>query len=473
MIRSVDAPDTASPAKPRKHPRSVRLLLDAAKQLMTDGDMAGVTIDDLVRIADVSRRSFHNHYHGKRELVEHVKAEVRAEIEASIDEANLGVTDMPSALVGALVATFRHALEHRIGQRLILDLGPGAADPANPRNSRLVGYLRAGCEAGHFDLPSIDAGLALVLALIGMSLVRLEHIGDEREAARRYIESACVQLLRGLGQRRDSAQRVVGQVLVKLMDARPRRPVTLSPGTTRLRAAGLARPVGHRAAAGPLANTSAEPAPGSTRTSSVRRALLDAGKRLLSQGLYGEASIDDIVTEAGVAKGSFYNHFSSRDELLRAVVAVVKNELKDLINQAATGIEDAATRIAMGLLRSFAYGLSNSLGCQVMLHITPDVADPGAEVNEGLALNVRRGTASGVLKVESEDVAILHLLGLSDFGLARLLDMTDEFQRSRDLMKHITLLALRGLGVESRHRAAVVDKALAVVVDAQRRAGPG
>jgi AcrR family transcriptional regulator len=57
-------------------------------------------------------------------------------------------------------------------------------------------------------------------------------------------------------------------------------------------------------------------------------------ERLLSEGLaafssrgYFEVSIDDVCRAAGIAKGSFYRHFSSKEELLFAAVDAASTQL--------------------------------------------------------------------------------------------------------------------------------------------------
>jgi AcrR family transcriptional regulator len=51
-----------------------------------------------------------------------------------------------------------------------------------------------------------------------------------------------------------------------------------------------------------------------------RQALLDAGARAIAeQGLPG-ARIDDISMAAGLAKGTVYNHFASKDALFEAIL---------------------------------------------------------------------------------------------------------------------------------------------------------
>jgi AcrR family transcriptional regulator len=52
----------------------------------------------------------------------------------------------------------------------------------------------------------------------------------------------------------------------------------------------------------------------------TRRALLDAGARAFAERGYHETPIDSVSELAGVAKGTIYNYFSSKQELLHAVV---------------------------------------------------------------------------------------------------------------------------------------------------------
>jgi len=59
---------------------------------------------------------------------------------------------------------------------------------------------------------------------------------------------------------------------------------------------------------------------------SRRTALLDAAKRRFARRGYHRTSIDDIIDEAGIARGTFYLHFESKraifDELVAELLAV-------------------------------------------------------------------------------------------------------------------------------------------------------
>lgn len=70
----------------------------------------------------------------------------------------------------------------------------------------------------------------------------------------------------------------------------------------------------------------------------TRTALLDAAAQAFAEHGYHQASIDSVSQLAGVAKGTIYNYFSSKDDVLRALV----QEACQLATDAATATPDQA-----------------------------------------------------------------------------------------------------------------------------------
>lgn len=47
--------------------------------------------------------------------------------------------------------------------------------------------------------------------------------------------------------------------------------------------------------------------------------ILDTAQRLFSEKGYGKCTINDIINEIGIAKGTFYHYFKSKEEVLNAI----------------------------------------------------------------------------------------------------------------------------------------------------------
>jgi TetR/AcrR family fatty acid metabolism transcriptional regulator len=70
----------------------------------------------------------------------------------------------------------------------------------------------------------------------------------------------------------------------------------------------------------------------------TRQALLDAGAQEFAERGYHQTPIDSVAEKAGVAKGTIYNYFSSKEELLRALI----QHACELATDAAIATPDSA-----------------------------------------------------------------------------------------------------------------------------------
>ena len=80
-----------------------------------------------------------------------------------------------------------------------------------------------------------------------------------------------------------------------------------------------------------------------------RNALLDAGQRLLSTADLARISVNAIVAEAGMAKGSFYQHWPSRVEYMRALHARFHDQLEESIGAAVADLPHGRDRLELGM----------------------------------------------------------------------------------------------------------------------------
>jgi len=71
-------------------------------------------------------------------------------------------------------------------------------------------------------------------------------------------------------------------------------------------------------------------------TEHTRLALLAAATRLFADRGYAQTSIDDVVALARVTRGALYHHFSSKQDIFRAVCDAEDHKVVDRVREAAS-----------------------------------------------------------------------------------------------------------------------------------------
>ena len=77
------------------------------------------------------------------------------------------------------------------------------------------------------------------------------------------------------------------------------------------------------------------------RNAWTKRRIFDAATKIVGKYGYAEASVARITEEAGVAQGTFYNHFENRQELLDQLLPKIGTDMVGFI-RARTGTANAA-----------------------------------------------------------------------------------------------------------------------------------
>ncbi len=81
-----------------------------------------------------------------------------------------------------------------------------------------------------------------------------------------------------------------------------------------------------------------------------RQELIDIAEELFSERGYEETTVSDIVGAAGLAQGTFYHYFRSKEELLEAIADHLGGELDELIERL---VDDEDLSAVEKLLRLF------------------------------------------------------------------------------------------------------------------------
>jgi AcrR family transcriptional regulator len=87
---------------------------------------------------------------------------------------------------------------------------------------------------------------------------------------------------------------------------------------------------------------------GREKRARTKAQLITAAKALFSERPWESVTVDEVVNDAGVAKGTFYGHFNDMNELAAAVADELIQSFDELIQPQRRSMSDPLVRIAFG-----------------------------------------------------------------------------------------------------------------------------
>lgn len=185
----------------------------------------------------------------------------------------------------------------------------------------------------------------------------------------------------------------------------------------------------------------------SPRAARTRSALIDAGFDLLVERPIDAIPINDIVAQAGVAKGSFFNHFADKQDFANAIATEVRLELEALVAQANAGITNPVERIASGMRVGADFAISHPKRTAVLLRGQANSTMRGHPLNSGLVSDFADALALGQLRPEAAESGVLFWLGLCQALMANLVERRPNRDEAERRIGEMIFLGLSGLGV--------------------------
>ena len=190
------------------------------------------------------------------------------------------------------------------------------------------------------------------------------------------------------------------------------------------------------------------------RKAQTRQKLVDAARAMLADGTAQRASIEEITERADVGFGSFYNHFTSKDDLYAAAVTEVLGIVGALLDDLHREVGDPVAAYAVSVRLSVRGALRRPQLAQILVRqgmaYLDDPHGPAAYIQR----DIDAAVATGRLHVEHPKIALAVTLGsvlatlrlaLADPDLAA--EPVDE-----QLAEH--LLLMFGLPADQAHRLA-------------------
>lgn len=188
--------------------------------------------------------------------------------------------------------------------------------------------------------------------------------------------------------------------------------------------------------------------PTNPRALRTRAALLAAGFELLAERPIDAIAIDDIVARAGVAKGSFFNHFTDKQGFAGAIGAEVRAELEERVGRANSGVTDPVLRLAGGMRVAVDFALTERQRAIVMLRGLELSTGLDHDLNKGIRADIEMLIAAGLARPEAARSGVRYWLGLCQIAQLNVIERRPARADAAERLREMLVLGLTGLGVE-------------------------
>lgn len=183
-----------------------------------------------------------------------------------------------------------------------------------------------------------------------------------------------------------------------------------------------------------------------------------AGFELLVERPIDAIPIDDLVAKAGVAKGSFFNHFKDKRDFAASIAEEVRLELEALVAKANETVNDPVERIAGGMRVGLEFAIRQPKRSMALLRSmgTPTMREH--PLNDGLRADIEAAASRNLIRIEAERVGVLYWLGLCQVlmqdALGGRITLCEADRRLTDML----VLGLTGLGIPAKRATLIANK---------------
>jgi len=188
----------------------------------------------------------------------------------------------------------------------------------------------------------------------------------------------------------------------------------------------------------------------------TRGRLIEAAKRVFSERGYYNAQISHIIDEAGVARGTFYLYFKSKEEILRKLLKEVVEELRERI-KVVDLTKDPAEQVIENIARVLEFALEEKELTRIVLQRNCDpelfeiIEDFMGEVIEMIKGSLDKGIKLGLIRECNTEVVARGIMGGVKEIIIGLLDKeeVDVYEVAREIIDFGTRGVWKNTGGES------------------------
>lgn len=182
---------------------------------------------------------------------------------------------------------------------------------------------------------------------------------------------------------------------------------------------------------------------GAVRREKTRRRLLKAALTVFAEKGIDAPLIDDFINAAGVARGTFYNYFSTTRELLDAVTVELSDTVVSGIEAAVSPIQNPLERLSCAALLYMQLGVDSPDWGAFVIHTGMRNEAVGKLVDVYLPRDLELARQAGDVRYPSVRAARDLFFACSNQAVISV----NSGLESRDHLRDILVLVLRAVGV--------------------------
>ncbi len=203
---------------------------------------------------------------------------------------------------------------------------------------------------------------------------------------------------------------------------------------------------------------------GRERRARTRQRIIEAALGVIADRGPDAPVIEDFIQAAGVARGTFYNHFTTTEELLGATSSWLEDDVIHNIESVIGDFADPIRRLATGMRLWLHLSRRDPVFCAFVVRSR----FRGASVERTLALDLGEGLRSGRLTAPSVELARDLIVGTIREAQARMMEARVPATFPDDVVR----LILRALQADERRIAALLAAPVPPVVRAPPTKAP-
>jgi AcrR family transcriptional regulator len=182
---------------------------------------------------------------------------------------------------------------------------------------------------------------------------------------------------------------------------------------------------------------------GQERRARMRARLLAAAARVIAERGSGNTTVDDFIREASVARGTFYNHFRTREALLDALWASIGHDPFLDIQHACQSLADPAVRLTAFTRHVLHRAAAEPTWGWLVLALSSDDSTLNDDLRAFPRPDLAAGAQAGRFRFSSEADAADLVVGTVRAGLKALL----EGGREPNYPENLCVMILLALGL--------------------------